>query len=111
MKQILCISRLNIHVEKLLNFNLYIANSQDSTNHSITDFVSFFSLPSAIIGHQFNDVLNAAYLFYRVAGHQEEDRNKYACRFRSLINNSLILAKKVCWVFFKLSSREIGTIA
>ncbi|WVF69076.1 glycylpeptide N-tetradecanoyltransferase [Kwoniella sp. CBS 6097] len=37
---------------------------EDPTTHLITDFMSFYSLPSTIMKHPKHNVLNAAYLFY-----------------------------------------------
>jgi glycylpeptide N-tetradecanoyltransferase len=37
---------------------------QDPTSKKITDFFSFYSLPSTVIGHDKHKVVNAAYLFY-----------------------------------------------
>lgn len=37
---------------------------QDPTTHTITDMISFYSLPSSIMKHATHRVLNAAYLYY-----------------------------------------------
>ena len=38
--------------------------AQDPETHKITDFFSFYSLPSTVISNPKHDVLHAAYLFY-----------------------------------------------
>ena len=52
----------------------------------MTDFISFYSLPSTIIGNTKYQLLKAAYSFYNVAG---------ATPWVTLMNDALILAKKV----------------
>jgi hypothetical protein len=39
---------------------------EDPKTHAITDFISFFNLPSSVIGNPMHSVLKAAYLFYYV---------------------------------------------
>lgn len=69
---------------------------QDPTTHKITDFFSFYSLPSTIIGSPKHDVLNAAYLYYYATeiafdeGSEEDGRLKK--RLEDLIGDSLIVA-------------------
>lgn len=62
----------------------------------VTDFVSFYSLPSTIIGNPRHATLNAAYLFYygtelAFAG----DDKKYRTRLQALVNDALIVARDV----------------
>ncbi|KAI8822223.1 acyl-CoA N-acyltransferase [Fimicolochytrium jonesii] len=62
----------------------------DPTTTKITDFFSFYSLPSSVIGHPVHKHINAAYLFYyapKGLGADEE-------RTRGLINDALVLAAK-----------------
>jgi glycylpeptide N-tetradecanoyltransferase len=40
---------------------------EDPKTHKITDFTSFYHLPSTVIGHDKHKTLNAAYSFYNVA--------------------------------------------
>lgn len=55
----------------------------------VLQVVSFYSLPSSIIGNQEHDHINAAFLFYTVS--KEGDDAAY----KMLINDALILAKNV----------------
>ena len=58
---------------------------EDKETKEITDFVSFYSLPSSLLKHVEYKKLNAAYSYYNVATkHNLVD----------LIRNALILAKK-----------------
>lgn len=52
---------------------------------TITDFISFYSLPSTVMGHPTHNKLNAAYSFYNVAN---------ATPWVDLMNDALILAKQ-----------------
>lgn len=53
-------------------------------NGVISDFASFYSLPSSILKHETHKILNVAYSYYNVPGkHSLED----------LMRDSLILAK------------------
>lgn len=54
------------------------------TDKVITDFVSFYCLPSSIINHPKHSQLKAAYSYYHVST---------ATPLNVLINNALILAK------------------
>eukprot|EP00761_Pharyngomonas_kirbyi_P003542 gb/GECH01003546.1/.p1 GENE.gb/GECH01003546.1/~~gb/GECH01003546.1/.p1 ORF type:complete len:444 (+),score=121.89 gb/GECH01003546.1/:1-1332(+) len=58
----------------------------ENNNHKITDFFSFYILPSSIIGNPKYKVLNAAYSFYNVAT---------SMPFETLIQNALIKAKQL----------------
>ena len=59
---------------------------QSPETREVTDFISFYSLPSTIIGNTKYQLLKAAYSFYNVAG---------ATPWVTLMNDALILAKKV----------------
>lgn len=59
---------------------------EDPETHKITDLLSFYSLPSTIIGNDKYQTLRAAYSFYNVAG-------KYA--WDVLMTDALILAKQL----------------
>ena len=52
----------------------------------VTDFASFYALPSTIIGNQTYKVLKAAYSYYNVAT---------SVKLEDLMKDALILAKKV----------------
>ncbi|CAI5445555.1 unnamed protein product [Caenorhabditis angaria] len=51
----------------------------------ITDFVSFYSLPSTVMGHATHKTINAAYLYYYATG---------TLTLKQLINDALIMANK-----------------
>ncbi|TCD66016.1 glycylpeptide N-tetradecanoyltransferase [Steccherinum ochraceum] len=69
---------------------------ENPTTHKITDFFSFYSLPSTIIGQPKHDVLNAAYLYYYATetAFEEgaEDNGKLKRRLEDLIGDALIVA-------------------
>ncbi|KAM6500443.1 Myristoyl-CoA:protein N-myristoyltransferase, N-terminal domain containing protein [Amanita muscaria] len=70
---------------------------EDSQTHAITDFFSFYSLPSTVINNTKHSVLEAAYLYYYgtetafVPG-AEEDRTLQK-RLLSLIGDALLVAR------------------
>lgn len=59
---------------------------EDPTTKAITDFFSFYSLPSTVIGHKVHKTLNAAYSYYNVA-------TKHP--LKTVIQDSLIVANNV----------------
>lgn len=61
----------------------YVVESPES--HKVTDFCSFYSLPSSILGNQNYSILKAAYSFYNVATKTP---------FLQLMNDVLIVAKQ-----------------
>lgn len=71
---------------------------EDPKEHRITDFFSFYSLPSTIINHPRHNLLEAAYLFYYasdVAFEPEVDEsNKLKTRLIRLIGDALIIANQ-----------------
>lgn len=71
-------------------------NRQDPHTHRITDFFSFFSLPSTIIGSPKYDLLNVAYLFYyasEVASKPDADTDgSLKARLMQLMSDALIIA-------------------
>lgn len=66
----------------------------------ITDFFSFYRLESTVIGNPKHDTIRAAYLFYYAteAAFETKSKDKEALkkRLNQLMNDALILAKKVC---------------
>jgi glycylpeptide N-tetradecanoyltransferase len=52
--------------------------------------ISFYSLPSSILGHKTHKILRAAYSFYNVSK---------ATPLKALMQDALILANNVCLVF------------
>lgn len=65
---------------------------KDPETQKITDFVSFYSLPSTVAGNAKHSHLYAAYLFYYVPKGMGVDKE----RTTALVNDALILAKNVC---------------
>eukprot|EP00759_Apiculatamorpha_spiralis_P013824 PhF_6_TR20536/c0_g2_i1/m.29643/K00671/NMT; glycylpeptide N-tetradecanoyltransferase len=57
----------------------------DHPEKGITDFISFYALPSTVIGHAKYDMLNAAYCYYYVPGSVDT---------MTLLTDALILASK-----------------
>lgn len=56
----------------------------ENSNHEITDFISFYLLPSSILKHETYKTLNASYSFFNVPG---------SVSLKELMKNALILAK------------------
>ena len=59
---------------------------EDPQTKVVTDFFSFYSLPSTVIGHKTHKLLRAAYSYYNVA-------TKHP--LKTVINDALIVANKV----------------
>jgi glycylpeptide N-tetradecanoyltransferase len=74
---------------------------EDPSSHKITDFFSFYVLESAVIGNAKHRMVRAAYLFYYAteAAFQKEEKVLKE-RLNLLINDALILAKRVSLGFF-----------
>lgn len=78
---------------------------EDTETKKITDVFSFYSLPSSVIGNPKHSTLNAAYMFY-YAMDVSDDLNEaqkdafITKRLNELINDALILAKKVMFCHF-----------
>lgn len=72
---------------------------QDAHTHKITDFFSFYTLPSTIIGNAKHSTLEAAYLFYYatdvafIDGAEEDGRLRK--RLQELVGDALIVADQV----------------
>ena len=62
----------------------------------ITDFFSFYYLPSSVIGNPTHKTINAAYLFYYAV--KETGEKEIKERLQSLMKDALILAKLVQFV-------------
>ena len=58
---------------------------ENSSTHELTDLLSFYCLPSTILGHETHSRLTVAYAFYNVAR---------TVPLRQLMNDGLILAKR-----------------
>jgi hypothetical protein len=69
---------------------------EDPETHQITDFFSFYSLPSTVIGNQKHPILEAAYLFYyatTVAFESDaEDDGRLKARVQALITDAFAVA-------------------
>lgn len=63
-----------------------MATPTNGGNEVITDMVSFYTLPSTVIGNTRYNTLKAAYSFYNVAT---------SVKHVDLVKDALILAKKV----------------
>ncbi|KAD5318127.1 hypothetical protein E3N88_18073 [Mikania micrantha] len=61
----------------------YVVESPE--NHEITDFCSFYTLPSSILGHSTHSILKAAYSYYNVST---------TTPLVQLMNDALIVAKQ-----------------
>ncbi|RSH90742.1 glycylpeptide N-tetradecanoyltransferase [Saitozyma podzolica] len=85
---------------------LTLVPAQDPTTHLITDFISFYSLPSSIMKHKKHDVLNAAYLFYYAsdaifqpggssdeAAHEAKSKSRLGERLNALVGDMMVVAK------------------
>lgn len=80
---------------------------EDPETHKITDFFSFYNLESTVIQHPKHNNVRAAYLYYygteaAFSGNMKELRE----RLQMLMNDALILAKKVRIQF---SSYDLNT--
>ena len=74
---------------------------EDPTSHKITDFFSFYCLDSQVVKHQKHEKVHAAYLFYYATEHKFRNNDKVlAERLNTLINDALILAKRVSYLLF-----------
>ena len=69
---------------------------ENPSSKKITDFFSFYCLESSVIGNRKYEVVRAAYLFYYASetAFQENERGLKE-RLNELMNDALILAKKV----------------
>ncbi|CAG8633125.1 35347_t:CDS:2 [Gigaspora margarita] len=64
---------------------------EDPLTKKVTDFFSFYCLPSSVIGNPAHKTINAVYLFYYAV--QESDDKAIKGRLQALIKDALILAK------------------
>lgn len=69
---------------------------EDAHTKKITDFVSFYSLESSVIGNPKHKEVRAAYLYYYASETAFNEKEKgFKERLQLLINDALIEAKKV----------------
>lgn len=84
-----------MHADALIR-DMY--DAQNPKTHKVTDFVSFYSLPSTIMNHDKHNLLNAAYLFYYATetafepGAEESGRLKK--RLEDVVGDALVIAEK-----------------
>ncbi|CAJ0639488.1 8925_t:CDS:10 [Entrophospora sp. SA101] len=64
---------------------------EDTETKEITDFFSFYYLPSSVIGNPTHKTINAVYLFYYAI--KETDEEGIKGKLQSLMKDALILAK------------------
>lgn len=89
-----------LHTDKVAEQVIWSYVVEDEKTHKITDFFSFYCLESTVIGNQKYDNVRAAYMFYyatETAFAKEEKGLKE--RLNMLMNDTLILAKKVRNIF------------
>jgi glycylpeptide N-tetradecanoyltransferase len=72
--------------ENVINSYVAVQPNSDDGGETITDFISFYHLPSSILQHP-NETLRAAYSFYNVAA---------TVTLQELLHDALILAKNEC---------------
>ena len=73
---------------------------EDPTSHKITDFFSFYCLDSLVVKQQKHEKVHAAYLFYYATEHKFRNNDKILGeRLNALINDALIIAKRVSYLF------------
>jgi len=81
---------------------------ENPKTHKITDFVSFYSLPSTVISHPKYNVVNAAYLYYYatdVALEEGADESgRLRKRLEDLIGDALIIADQAHFDVFNALS-------
>ena len=85
-----------LHDDKALEQVIWTYVVENPNTHKITDFFSFYCLESQVIGNQKHDNVRTAYLFYyatETAFTKEENGLKE--RLNELMNDALILAKRV----------------
>jgi glycylpeptide N-tetradecanoyltransferase len=58
---------------------------EDPSTHQVTDFISFYNLPSSVVNHPIHKTLKASYSFYNVSNQ---------IPLKDLYYDALIIAKK-----------------
>lgn len=85
-----------LHDDRALEQVIWAYVVEDPSSHKITDFFSFYCLESSVIGNHKHDNVRAAYLFYYATESASKDDEKVLKdRLNQLMNDALILAKKV----------------
>ena len=69
---------------------------EDPNSHKVTDFFSFYNLESLVVGNKKHDCVRAAYMFYYATEKAfEPNESGLKERLNALVNDALILAKRV----------------
>jgi glycylpeptide N-tetradecanoyltransferase len=70
---------------------------QDQSSHRVTDFFTFYSLPSTVMNSKKHNLLEAGYLFYYATevglSEDAESSGRLAKRLKELIGDAVIVAK------------------
>ncbi|KAF8447571.1 acyl-CoA N-acyltransferase, partial [Boletus edulis BED1] len=81
---------------------------EDPASHRVTDFFSFYSLPSTVINSPKHDVVEACYLFYYASdvafAHGEDTEARLKKRLGQLIGDALIIANRAKFDVFNAVS-------
>ena len=85
-----------LHKDKSAEQVIWTYVVEEPETHKISDFFSFYCLESSVIGNRKHDTVRAAYLFYYASekAFVEEEKGLKE-RLNALMNDALILAKKV----------------
>jgi len=94
-------------------------STQDPETHRLTDFMSFYSLPSLIMKHAKHKDLGTAYLFYYATdaglspsgsqGGEDKVKDLLKKRLNGLVNDCLVIAKEVSPRHLRRSRRFQGS--
>lgn len=85
-----------LHDDKAPEQVIYTYVVEEQETHKISDFFSFYCLESSVIGNQKHETVRAAYLFYYASEKAfEEEEKGLKERLNQLMNDALILAKRV----------------
>jgi len=99
-----------LHDDKAAEQVIWSYVVEDEKMHTITDYFSFYCLESTVIGNQKYDTVRAAYLFYYATETAfTTDEKDLKERLNRLINDALILAKKVRIALFKKYNAKLTT--
>jgi glycylpeptide N-tetradecanoyltransferase len=83
--------------------NASFSRAQDPSSNELTDFISFYSLPSTVLTTSKHKLVQAAYLFHYATTTPPSDL-AYQKRLQSLVQDALIFAKKLGFDVFNALS-------
>ena len=85
-----------LHKDKSAEQVIWTYVVEEPETHKISDFISFYCLESSVIGNRKHDTVRAAYLYYyaTVKAFMKEESGLKG-RLNELVNDALILAKRV----------------